>query len=109
MYSYFKGSVDVNEALKAVTAYSADESSDLSIKLLGMKIVTMETSEGQKEFQLHQYEFSGQDSKSMAKGAQFAYVPLKDGYIEIKSQCETAAELAGSELALSAVGLKLKS
>lgn len=109
MYGYYAGPIDVTAALKAVTAYSVDKTSDLGIKPLGEKTVIMNTSEGPKEFQVHQYEFTGEDSRSMAKGVQFAYVPLKDGYIQIKGYCETADELVGSELALSAVGFKLNS
>jgi len=106
-YSYLKGPIDTAVALKSMETRSVEYSEGLSLDKIGAQLVTMNTSEGSKEYQLHQYEFTGPASNTVAKGAQFAYVPLKDGYIEVRSYCEEAEQLAATSIVFSAVSFKL--
>jgi len=107
MHFYKAGSIDVTAALQALKTESAGDTEGLLFTELATHPMTINTSEGTKDYTLYQYEFSGPASKSMAKGSQFAYVPLKDGYIEIKGYCEVASDLANTIPAFSAVGFKL--
>jgi len=105
-YSYKNGPIDVAAEIKNIEIFSVNKSEGLILSKLGEKSVTMKTSEGSKDYQINQYEFAGPGSSSMAKGAQFAYIPLKDGHVEIRGYCETAEQLADTMPALLAVGFK---
>lgn len=104
--SYNEGSVDVSAAIQEKTdgmLKGMEESS--SLEKIAEINKTLKTSEGTKEYTLHQFDLSTEDS--VQKGNEFAYIQLTDGYVYIFGVCPTADMLESTENAISALELKL--
>lgn len=105
-YYYWDKNVDPTQALIAMEERSIKGMTNVQLTPRGVHPLKIDTPEGTKEYQLHQYEFTGAGSSTFAKGAQFGYIPLTKGHIEIRSYCNTADQLPNTATPLTAVSLK---
>jgi len=65
---------------------------------------TLQTSDGEKQYELRQYTVDGGNEKVMG-GLELGYLQLKDGYIKLDGHCETVEELVTTIPALQAYKL----
>jgi hypothetical protein len=93
-------------ALQKMKAFTIGESKTLTLEDSATHVVSIDTPDGTKEFQLHQYTLAGQGSEQLAKGAQFGYIPVSKGYIEIRGYCNESSQLAATLPAVQSVSLK---
>lgn len=105
-YYFWEKNIKPAEALVAMERRSIEGETNVSLSPLGQHKLKIDTYEGQKEYTLHQYEFTGSGSANRAKGAQFGYVSLNDGYIEMRSYCNKADQLKDTLIVLPAVSLE---
>lgn len=105
-YFYWDKIVDPAQALVAMEERSIKGTTNVQLIPRGVHPLKIDTPEGTKEYQLHKYEFTGAGSSTFAKGAQFGYIPLTKGHIEIRSYCNTADQLPDTVTPLTAVSLK---
>lgn len=104
MYFYKPGTVD---AEAEANRYKEGASTDtVTVQEKESKQFTMQTSDGAKEFKLHQYQLVGSGAGQLASGVQLGYVPLSDGYVEIRGHCESYEQLSGASTVFEAVSLK---
>jgi hypothetical protein len=71
-----------------------------SVTEIGSKSLTLNTSTGKMQYELHQYHVVGD---GLLGGEEFAYVPLSKGYLKIQGYCDTPEQLAATIPALEAV------
>ena len=104
MAFYQKGSVDLASELKKreTGMQSAGENPKL-LTQVGTSMLSINTPEGAKEYTLYKYNL---DMPQTQKGNAFGFIPLTSGYIEVRSVCPTAEQLAITLPALTAVALK---
>lgn len=106
MYFYKEGTVDAGSAIQDITDKSADKEAGESMQKLGTHNYTLQTFNGVKNFELHQYELVGGEANQKASGIEVAYVPLNEGYVEIRGHCEKADQLNQTLPLFEAVSLK---
>lgn len=83
---------------------ASDTDLGLTSTLIATLTATLQTGEGQKQYQLHQYSVSGTAGGQKVKGGQeFGYLQLPNGYIEIEGHCDTADQLPATIPALQAI------
>lgn len=104
-YYYWEKAVNPAIALAEMKQRSVEGDADVMLNSLGIQTLTISTPDGIKELELNQYEFTGPGSKTRAKGVQFGYLPLSNGYIEVRSYCNTTEQLTDALPALRAVSL----
>lgn len=103
---YQKGVVDIATALKEREdeMISADEDSS-SLKQVGTVQQTILTPDGIKEYTVYQYDM---DVPDVQRGNEFGFIPLDDGYVEVRGVCLTADLLPQTIPTLSAIKLNPK-
>lgn len=106
MYFYKKGSVDVASAIEKIANESANKDAGESMQKLGTLNYAMQTIDGTKEFELHQFNLVGGSANQTASGIEVGFIPLSEGYIEIRGNCENAEQLEQTLPVFEAVGLK---
>jgi hypothetical protein len=106
--SYYEGNIDTNSALKEKEAgmVKGRENSTSLIKL-GELTLRIKTSEGDKEYILHQYDLTPPEGEEFQRGNEFGYIQMTDGYVYIFGVCPTANMLDSTIPAISALELKL--
>lgn len=106
MYFYKEGSVDVASAIQEITDKSANKEAGESMQKLDTHNYTLQTFEGTKDFELHQYNLVGGEANQTASGIEVAFIPLDDGHVEIRGYCEKADQLEQTLNIFKAVELK---
>lgn len=96
---------DVAAAVSEMEKRSVDGGDNITLSPLGVQAIKIETLDGVKTYQLHQYEVTGAGNTKRAKGVQFGYMPLKSGRIEVRSYCNEADQLDETLPAIKAVRL----
>lgn len=106
--SYYEGNVDISFALqeKEYGMIKGRENS-VSLSKIGEVLQTIKTSEGGKEYVIHQYDLTPAEGEEYQRGNEFGYVQLENGYIHIFGVCPTADMLGSTISAISALELKL--
>lgn len=104
MYAYYDYSVDTDALLKTKEDYSAD-SSNLTLNKIGTQTLSINTPEGPKSYALHEYAFTGPDSKQMQRGMSLGYVHLSNGYISINGVCPEGDQIASTVLGMKSISL----
>lgn len=103
---YKKGMVDV--AAEREKQQSNDAKVGVTSTQIGSLAVTLQSDDGQKQYQLHQYSASGEVAGQKIKGGQaFGYLQLTDGYLEVEAHCDTADQLPSTIPALRAIKLTI--
>ncbi len=104
---YSSGSVNpeiaVKDQMKAWSGYGGGFS--LTPTEVGVKTLTMTTPEGDKEYQLHQYDTNNKDD-TYKKGTALGFISLSDGHIEVRATCWKASQLDDTLPVLSAMRLE---
>lgn len=100
---YFKRSIDpkvaVSDELKQWLSFGMKPTET------GIKTLTMRTSEGDKEYQLYQYDTNNSDD-IYKRGSAFGFIALNNGHIEVRSICKEASQLDQTLPILTSVSLK---
>ena len=65
----------------------------------------MNTPEGDKEYQLHQYDTNNKDD-TYKKGTALGFISLSNGHIEVRSTCWQASQLDDTLPVLRAIRLE---
>lgn len=98
------GTVDV--AAEREKKQANDTKQGITSTPIGSLVVTLQSSEGQKQYQLHQYSASGTAGGQKVKGGvEFGYFQLPNGYLKIEGHCDTASQLPATIPALQAIKL----
>lgn len=105
MYFYYEGEIDTSFALQQQEKNTVD-GTEKTLEKIGAKTFTMQTMDGTKEFQLHQYNDTDAHAKQSVAGIEFGYVVTDDGYIDIRGYCEKTEQLDATVPVFSAVKLK---
>lgn len=106
MFFYQKGAIDADIVLETMKADATKGHEGLSLKEIGTKQPTVKTFEGEKNYILHQYNLVGAPGEGIARGVEFGYLPLGEGYIEVRGYCEAADQLIDTLPVFHAVELK---
>jgi hypothetical protein len=106
-YSYYaNNSKDPATALSDIEAFSTQDSK-LSLEPTNTVPYSITTTDGSKNFDLHQFNVTGGEGTSMSRGEEFGFVKAGTGYIDIRGYCKTADELSQTASVFSAVSFKL--
>lgn len=104
---YSSGSINpdtaVKDQLKEWSSYS--DGFSLTPTEVGVKTLTMNTPEGDKEYQLHQYDTNNKDD-TYKKGTALGFISLSNGHIEVRSTCWQASQLDDTLPVLRAMRLE---
>jgi hypothetical protein len=66
---------------------------------------TLQTNDGERQYELHQYKASGGSDEKLMGGLELGYVQVKNGYVKVEGHCETAEGLSTTIPALQAYKL----
>lgn len=104
MAFYQNGAINIPETLEKRRSgmVPADKSSDI-LTQVAAPLRTMLTPEGTKEFQYYQYDL---DLPQVQRGNAFGFIPLSNGYVEVRGICSVADELPTTHEALTALSLQ---
>jgi hypothetical protein len=105
-YFYWDKQIDPVVALEEMKKFTVGAGDALYLETITTHTISMDTPEGVKEFQLHQYNLAGSGSDQVAKGAEFGFVPLSKGYIDIRGYCNQSSQLSTTLPAILSVSLK---
>lgn len=86
---------------------STGSDSDLTYREVGTPQITMQTSEGDKKFVLHQYAIEGDPKTSMLRATEYGFFSVGDGYMDIRGNCTSTDQLSTTIPVLTAVSFKL--
>jgi len=99
---YKTGTIDVTVELARIQAGLADMGYTNSPSTV--LTVPLQSSEGHKQYQLHQYDVTGSGSAGQIKGGQeYGYLQFQNGYVEVEGHCDTANQLPATIPALQAI------
>lgn len=101
---YSKKPIDTNKAVASEREEWSRFSSGTPYQV-GLKKLTIDTPDGNKEYQLYQYDTNNKDT-SYKRGSAFGFIPLSDGHIEVRSVCWEASQLDETLPILSAIALE---
>jgi len=103
---YYGGTVDAASELQKLSASQAGTggSSTPSATLP----MTLQTSSGQRQYDLHQYSLTSGDGEALMRGLELGYVQLAGGYVKVEGHCNTPDQLAATTSALQSVMFKEK-
>jgi len=101
---YWEQSIDPDTAV-ADKMKQDTSSGGMAVRGIGMKTLSMATPEGDKEYQLHQYDISHSGGDSYKRGNALGYVSLSNGHIKVQSVCDEANRLDETLPVLNAVRL----
>lgn len=104
-FSYYAVSIDPAATLQAKAAQITEGRSGIVVNAVGVQDAQIVTPEGVKAYKVHQYALEGSPSQNILRGAQFAYVPIQSGHIQVFGYCKKASDLAKTTPVLSAVSL----
>lgn len=104
MAFYQKGAINIPETLdkRRSGMIPADKSPDI-LTQTAAPLRTIDTPEGAKEYQYYQYDL---DLPQIQRGNAFGFIPLSDGYIEVRGICALADQLPTTQQALTAIKLQ---
>ncbi|RYF96339.1 MAG: hypothetical protein EOO00_02985 [Chitinophagaceae bacterium] len=103
---YNKGTIDVETAVqKKINNLSENQKDSSVVTSTGTSRLIMQTPEGSKEYTVHRFDV---DVPNIQKGNEFGFIPLDEGYIEVRGVCPTADLLPETESVLSAIKLNSK-
>ena len=77
------------------------------IQEAGIKTLTMDTPEGEKEYKLHYYDYQNKGSDTIKRGNAIGYISLTDGHIDVRSVCSETNQLDETLPVLSAIRLEV--
>ncbi len=106
-FFHWNKSTDPETARKDRTDLGAFAGNGRTLAERAIKVLPMQTPEGEKTYELYQYEVTGGGSEPIKRGVQLGYLPLEDSYIEIQSHCATYEGLAKTLPVLPAVDLRI--
>lgn len=93
----------VNVAAELQKQQADVKSGGNKITAAGTSKLTVQTSEGLRNYELHEFSLSsGDTSNPLMGGLGLGYVPVAGGYLYIQSHCNTPSELTGTFPALKA-------
>lgn len=98
-------SADPNVAL-AEKINSNNKSGDITMKEVGIKTLSINTPEGDKSYDLHQYDYITKNSSPIMRGNSIGFVALSNSHIEVQAVCEEAGQLDQTLSVLDSVRLK---
>ena len=75
------------------------------IQEVGVKTLTMDTPEGNKEYKLHYYDYVNKGGDTIKHGNAIGYISLANGHIDIRSICSETNQLDETLPILSAIRL----
>lgn len=104
MLSYQNQSINPETAVAEKIKYSGSFG-DMTIREVGVKTLTMNTPEGDMEYQLHEYDYESKGGNAILRGNALGYVSLSDGHIQVQSVCADASQLGETLPVLQAVDL----
>ncbi|MBI3889768.1 hypothetical protein HY312_04340 [Candidatus Saccharibacteria bacterium] len=105
MLSYRKYPVEpeaaVSKKLKNNTQFG-----DMVVREVGVKKLSLRTSEGDRRYDLHQYDYEAKGDNSMMRGNALGFVSLGDAHVEVQTVCTEASQLDDALPVLSSVSLR---
>jgi len=104
MYEYYDYITDTNALIKQKQD-GATVASELIYNKLNTETTTIDTPEGVKSYELHEYAISGPGSKQMQRGMSFGYIDLSDGYISINGICPEGNQMSSTILGMKSISL----
>lgn len=102
MAFYNKGSVNVENTLKQREIGLVRGEDATKLHRIASPLQTLKTPEGTKSYTLYQYNF---DIPDVQQGNEFGFIPLKNGYVEVRGICPTSSLLHDTTVPLSALEL----
>lgn len=99
---YFNRQIDMNTVV--VDELEKWTSVGTSPEEIGVETLNMQTSEGDKQYQLYKYDTH---NSGYRQGSAFGFVPLSEGHVEVRSVCWQADQLDDTLPALNAIRLVL--
>ena len=101
---YSKQAIDINTAksdeLKQWSGFGTAPTE------IGVETLTMRTQEGDKNYELYQFDTNNKDA-TYRQGSAFGFISLNDGHIEVRSICWQADQLDETLPVLSAIQLEV--
>lgn len=101
---YKTGTVD--EATQLQEDYATIAGGGHTATALGAQTLTLRTALGDKQYSLHQFKVtSPEGAGQLMEGTEIGYLQLREGYVKVIGNCETAEELSSTLSALQAYSL----
>lgn len=104
--SYYERKVDPEQEVAKYIEHNNSFGS-MTITEAGVKSLTMDTPDGNKEYTLHYYDYESKTGDTIKRGNAIGYVALTSGYIDVRSVCTEASQLDETLPILSAIQLKI--
>lgn len=98
--------IDSENAVKEYVAH-IKSFGDMTIQEAGSRTLTMETPEGNKEYNLHYYDYRQGESDQIKHGNAIGYVSINTGHVEVRSICSETSQLDETLPVVSAISLKV--
>lgn len=104
--SYYERKVDPEQEVAKYIEHNNSFGS-MTITEAGVKSLTMDTPDGNKEYTLHYYDYESKTGDTIKRGNAIGYVALTSGHIDVRSVCTEASQLDETLPILSAIQLKI--
>jgi len=105
-FSYFDGEVDVTNEIEKIK--SSLVGGDTPLEKVGEYRRAMSTFEGVKDYTLYQYRVVDASKLKSVEGVELGYVPLSNGYVEMRGYCEHTAQLSDTLPVFTVDGINIK-
>lgn len=105
MASYNKGAENLDK--KLADTIEQNRKFGTTIEEVGVKMLKISTYEGEKDYQLHLYDYQSKGGEALLRGNALGYVPLSDGYIDMRAVCAEASQLEQSIPTIQALRLAM--
>lgn len=103
-YSHYEHTVDTAIALDKFKQQTIKgRESNLILEEVNVQSLEINTHEGPKQYQLHQFDMQGAHTGNLLRGISYGHIPLSKGYVDIRSYCNSAEDLPKVLHVLSAV------
>ena len=103
--SYMKHSINPDMALADEVKQQTSFNDGTAMREVGVKTVQIDTPEGTKQYQLHEYDVTHGTDTTYKRGDALGFVSLTDGHVEVQIVCNAASQLDETLPVLSATRL----
>lgn len=102
--SYPEGTVDPDKAIADMIKKNAGWG--ITVEEVGTATLTMDTMDGSKQYVLHQFDYDTKGGDTIKRGNAQGYIPLNNGYIDVRAVCNETGQLDEALPVLRAVSIE---
>ena len=102
--SYLEGTINPDKAIADMIKKNTGWG--IAVKEVGTATLMMETMDGSRQYTLHQFDYDTKGGDTIKRGNAQGYIPLNNGYIDVRAVCNEASQLDEALPALSAISFR---